>query len=51
MTKDEKIKAINDMGINIFDDCPSDHGFFESKICLTDDNCADCWIKTLEATP
>jgi hypothetical protein len=51
MSRDEKIKALNDMGINILEDCPSDYGFFDSKICLIGENCTDCWIKTLEGHP
>jgi len=48
MTTAEKLQAIKDMEININEDFPSDYGFFELKICLYDDSCGDCWIKTLE---
>lgn len=48
MTRDEKLQAIKDMGISLDTDCPSDYGFFESKICLVGEDCGDCWIKTLE---
>jgi hypothetical protein len=49
MTDEEKLQAIEDMGIDINNDCPSDFNFFESKICLSYYNCLDCWIKALEA--
>ena len=51
MTDSDKIKAIEDMGIDLDQDCPSDYGFFESKICFSNDDCIICWIKALEDKP
>lgn len=52
MTRDEKIEAIEDMGINILTECPSFRGI--STICKVTPNnaclstCQQCWIDTLE---
>jgi hypothetical protein len=48
MTDEEKLQAIRDMGIRFNVDCPSDYGFFESKICLIGSSCEYCWIRMLE---
>ncbi len=62
MTRDEKIKAIEDMEINIKMQCPDDHYEIEIKKCTREDGirrtikeaktiCQDCWIKALEDKP
>jgi hypothetical protein len=52
MTKEEKLKAIEDMGINWRGSCPDDYGLKEN--CSDDDfeideYCSVCWIKALES--
>jgi hypothetical protein len=51
VTKDEKIQAINDMGIDVWNEdegCPGDHGL---KDYCTGNGCEECWILSLEIKP
>lgn len=45
MTRDEKIQAIEEMGVSIELDCPEDKGI-NGRFCGSD--CASCWIESLE---
>lgn len=48
MTTEQKLQAIADMGIDIWDGwetCPSQYGLIEH---CEGYSCGDCWIKALE---
>lgn len=50
MRKAEKIQAIEDMGIDINNECP-DYYDIEvqiSHVDCADGKCADCWINSLD---
>jgi hypothetical protein len=50
MTDEEKAKAISEMGVNWFYNCPHDYGIEDQ--CMDgaiSDVCVYCWIKALEA--
>lgn len=46
MTTEEKLQAIKDMGIDIWDECPYDD--YGIKDYCQGNGCEECWIKALE---
>jgi hypothetical protein len=52
MTKDEKLQAIEDMGIDLRNDCPREYGLKDSvdecNVYNVKIQCGDCWTDALE---